>query len=70
MGKYLFKVNNKDSPTNKVFSSSKSTIKNKKINEWFWPYFTNCLGVSIVNFEEINDGWKQRQHRKLQGKYF
>ena len=30
MGKYLFKVNNKDSPTNTVFSCSKSTIKNKK----------------------------------------
>ena len=38
----LFKVNNKDSCTASLMS---------------WTDFTNCSGVSIFDFEQVNTGW-------------
>ena len=26
---------------------------------WLWNYFTDCSGVSIVDFEQVNDGGKE-----------
>ena len=47
----LFKVNNKDTRTTSMTSFS-------CLYSWLWVDFTNCSGISVVDFEQISTGWK------------
>ena len=47
----MFKVNNKDTRTT-------SSTSFWCLYCYLWTYFTTCSSVSIVNFEQVNAGWK------------
>ena len=51
-GNYMFKINNRNTRT-RCKICSKLTIKTPERCQ-----FTPCSSVSIVNFEQINAGWK------------
>ena len=46
--KNLFKVNNKDTRTTSLFWCLYCLL---------WKDFSHCSGVSIVDFEQVSDGW-------------
>ena len=52
-GIYLFEVNNGNTRT-MCEICSKLTIKTREGSHW---NYTNCSGVFIVNFEQVNAGW-------------
>ena len=63
-GVHLFKVNNGNTRI-MIGICSKLTIQTSErscwcVYSWLWIDFTYCSGILIVDFEQVNIGWKEK----------